>query len=132
MPDGVSVAVSHGSVAVTSPTNSQALVTPLVAGDWVRVEWTGTVRRGNDAPELVGGWRSGMLAVKDQAIADVLDEIGRHYRGKIIIGSANLKERRVTGVYNLKKPVEAAHAVAQALGARARQVSPWLIVLSGS
>lgn len=131
-PDGVSVAVNEGSVAVTSPIASQALATPLVAGDWVRVAWSGTVRRGNDAPELAGGWRSGMLAVKDEAITDVIDEIGRHYRGKIIIASGELGEKRVTGVYNLNKPIDAVHAVAQALGARARQVSPWLIIVSGS
>jgi transmembrane sensor len=131
-PDGVSVAVNQGSVAVTSPVTSQALATPLVAGDWVRVEWGGAVRRGTDAPELAGGWRSGMLAVKDEAITDVIDEIGRHYRGKIIIASGELGAKRVTGVYDLKKPVDAIHAVAQALGAHARQVSPWLIVVSGS
>ncbi|GEC17151.1 hypothetical protein NWI01_30430 [Nitrobacter winogradskyi] len=129
-PEGVSIAVNEGSVAVTSPIASQALARPLVAGDWVNVAWSGTVRRGNDAPELVGGWRSGMLAVKDEAISDVIDEIGRHYHGKIIIISSELRNKRLTGVYDLKKPVDAVHAVAQALGARARQVSPWLLVVS--
>lgn len=131
-PDGVSVAVNHGSVAVTSPVVSEVLATPLVAGDWVRVGWGGTVQRGNDAPEFAGGWRSGMLAVKDEAVTDVFDEVGRHYRGKIIIAGGELGQRRVTGVYDLNKPVDAVHAVAQALGARVRQVSPWLIVVSES
>lgn len=65
---GVSVAVSHGRVAVMSSSPSAALTEPLEAGDWVRVGTNGTVERGKDVPEHVGGWRTGMLAVKDEAV----------------------------------------------------------------
>jgi transmembrane sensor len=129
--DGVAIAVNHGRVAVSSPVENPNLATPLTEGDWVRVNWSGAVERGNDAPELVGSWRSGMLAVRDESIANVVQEIGRHYRGRILVTGSELGRKRVTGVYNLASPVDAVHAVAQAHGARVRQISPWLLVVTG-
>lgn len=128
---GVAVAVNHGSVGVASPRMSRELDHPLGAGDWVRVAWTGEIERGNDAPELAGGWRDGMLVVKDRAVTDVLDELRRHYRGVVMLAGGNLDSRRVTGVYNLREPLEAFRALAQAHGATVRQISPWVVVISG-
>ncbi|MCT4495280.1 FecR family protein [Bosea minatitlanensis] len=129
--DAVSVAVNHGRVAVASPVAAAALAAPLGAGDWVRVASDGAVQRGKDLPELVGGWRSGMLAVRDRAIADVVEEIGRHYRGKILLAGGEIASKRVTGVYDLRRPADALQAIAQAHGARLHRVGPWLLVLSG-
>ena len=130
MSDGVSVAVNHGRVAVAAHDVRQELDAPLEAGDWVRVDRDGDVERGNDAPDLAGGWRSGMLVVKDRPVAEVIDEIRRHYRGSIVLADGALGKKRVTGVYNLGKPLDALYAVAQAHGARVRQISPWIVLVS--
>lgn len=130
MSEAVAVAVNHGRVAVDSSAANQQVGSPLEAGDWVRIESNGQVARGNDMPELVGSWRSGMLAVKDQTISDVVDEIRRQYKGKIVLASDDLGNRRVTGVYDLNKPMDALTALVQVHGARIRQISPWLTVVS--
>lgn len=127
---GVAVAVNHGRVGVASAEADQALGAPLEAGDWVKISRNGEVERGNDAPELAGGWRSGMLVVKDWPIADVVGELRRHYKGTIILADGNLGEQRVTGVYDLKNPIDALGAVAQAHGAQMRQVSGFLTIIS--
>lgn len=130
MTDGVAVAVNHGRVGVDAPQARDGLEAPLEAGDWVRIDWGGQVERGNDAPELVGGWRTGMLVVKDRPIAEVVDQIRRHYSGTIVLAESGLGKRRVTGVYDLGKPVDALRAMAQVHGANARQISPWVTVVS--
>lgn len=127
---GVNVAVNHGQVAVSRARGDQSLSTPLAAGDWVNVTWDGKVERGNDAPDFAGGWRSGMLVVKDRPVADVLDEIRRHYNGKILAVDGQLAGLRVTGVYDLKRPIEALNAVVQAHGIHVREVTPWVAVVS--
>ncbi len=130
MSNGVAVAVNHGRVGVEAPQVQQGLEDPLGAGDWVRVDWGGHVERGNDEPELVGGWRRGMLVVKDRPIVEVVDEIRRHYSGTIVMPETELGRQRVTGVYDLRNPVEALRAVAQVHGANARRISPWMTVIS--
>ncbi len=127
---GVNVAVNHGRVAVSGAETNKDLETPLIAGDWVDVNWDGQVQRGNDAPELAGGWRSGMLVVKDRPVVDVISEISRHYRGKILSVDAKLDGLRVTGVYDLTHPIEALNAVVQAHGGRVHQVTSWVAVVS--
>lgn len=130
MTDGVAVAVSHGSVGVDALNARHGLDVPLEAGDWVRVDWAGHVERGKDAPELVGGWRSGLLVVKDRPIAEVVDQIRRHYSGTIVLADRGLGRRRVTGVYDLGRPLDALRAVAEVHGANARQITPWVTLVS--
>ncbi|WP_203426942.1 FecR family protein [Sinorhizobium sp. BG8] len=128
--ESVAVAVNHGSVAVSTQAGKSPSDASLGAGDWVRVDREGQVERGKDAPDLAGGWRSGMLVVRDRSISSVIDEIGRHYRGSILIADSTLARQRITGVYDLRNPADAVSAIAQTYGARVRQISPWIMVIS--
>jgi transmembrane sensor len=127
---GVNVAVRHGSVAVSSEDAVDSLNTPLTAGDWVNVAWDGKVERGKGIPKLAGSWRSGMLVVKDRPVAEVIDEIRRHYNGTIVSADGQLSDLRVTGVYDLKRPLEALAALVGAHGANVHSVTPWVRVVS--
>lgn len=129
--DGVGVAVSHGRVGVATIDRGDALGNPLVAGDWINVAADGAIERGVDAPELVGAWRDGMLAVQDRPVREVAEILGRYYDGRIAFTGSDLGGRRVTGIYNLRQPVDALEAVAAAHGARLRRVGPWLTIVSG-
>ncbi len=130
MGEGISVAVNHGRVAVASTTATEELGAPLEAGDWVHVSRAGKVERGKDASDLAGGWRSGMLVVKDRSVGEVVDAIGRYYPGKIVLADSAMSNQRITGVYNLNEPIGALTAVAAAHGAQVRRISPWLVVVS--
>lgn len=130
MTEGTSVQVNHGRVAVTASAATEELGAPLEAGDWVHVSRAGKVERGKDAADLAGGWRSGMLVVRDRSVAEVVEAIGRYYPGKIVLADAAIASQRITGVYNLNEPIGALTAVAAAHGAKLRWISPWLAVVS--
>jgi transmembrane sensor len=126
----VAVAVEHGRVGVSSPRATDNLTEPLVAGDWVRVASNGDIERGNADPETAASWRRGLLVVRDQSVGDVIDVIRRHLQGKIVIVDPGLEARRVTGVYDLKRPLDALSAVAEVHGAKLRGTETWLNVVS--
>ncbi|WP_162244878.1 FecR family protein [Aminobacter sp. DSM 101952] len=130
MAEGTAIAVNRGRVAVASSTAAEVSGAPLEAGDWVRVSHAGKVERGRDVPDLAGGWRSGMLVVKDRSVGEVAEALGRYYRGRIVLADAAIAGQRVTGVYNLNEPIGALTAVAAAHGAYVHQISPWLAVVS--
>ncbi len=130
-PDAVSVAVSHGKVAVASARAPGMATDPLEAGDWISIDQTGHAERGRADPELAGGWRSGLLVVQDRPVEEVVRVLGRYQRGRIIITGSGLAARRVTGIYDLNAPAEALLAVAETHGATVRRISPWLTVVSG-
>ncbi len=128
--DGVAVAVNHGRVSVAAPQMTASVEKPLEAGDWVRVGFHGQIERGKDAPELAGGWRNGILVVKNQRVGDVIDDIRRHYKGTILIADRTIAAQHVTGVYDLKNPADALLAVVQAHGAQIRHIGPWIMLVS--
>lgn len=126
---GVSVSVERGMVTVSTST-SPSVQSKLAAGDWIRVSGTGAVERGKVAPELVGGWRSGLLVVEDRPILEVVGTLARYQEARVYIADSLLASRRVTGVYDLHSPLDALEAVAAAHHARIRHIGPWLLVLS--
>lgn len=127
---GTSVAVNRGRVAVAASLAAEALAAPLEAGDWIHVSKAGKVERGKDLTDLAGGWRNGMLVVKDRSVGEVAETLARYYRGRIVLADSAIAGQRVTGVYSLADPIGALEAVAAAHGARLHQVSPWLAVVS--
>jgi transmembrane sensor len=127
----VSVAVQHGRVQVEVPSAAPRISERLEAGEWTRVTWSGEVAGGQIRPEDVAAWMSGQIVAQDRALADVVDDLRRFYRGLIIVTDEALEEQRVTGVYKVSDPLNALRAVAGAYGGRVRQVSPWILIVSG-
>ncbi|QUS39442.1 FecR family protein [Tardiphaga alba] len=125
----VAVAVNHGRVAVARADDARDAGPVLRAGDWARVADGTAIERGTGAADAAGSWRSGTLIVTDETVADMIDEIRRYYRGKIVVLNAGLGHERVTGVFKLNDPLAALRAVAEANGGAVRQISPWLTVV---
>lgn len=129
--EGALVAVREGVVrvdrAVAPPVSER-----LRAGDWVRVERGGALVRGLTPPAEVAAWQRGQIVARDRAIMDIVEEVGRSYRGVVLVTDGVLARQRVTGVYNLDDPVAALRAAAGVHGGIVRQVSPWLIVVSAN
>jgi transmembrane sensor len=118
------VRVAHAGAAGTrdvalSP--GQRLVIDRRTGDAVRTAV---------AAEDIAPWRAGRLIVEDAALPDVVDAIRRHHRGAVLVISRSLRERRVTGVYDLSDPVRALRALAGPYGGVIREVPPYLITVS--
>ncbi|MPZ34335.1 MAG: DUF4880 domain-containing protein [Rhodospirillales bacterium] len=128
--DGAGVAVAEGTVRVdygAPPARSKV----LEANDWLRVTPEGQLAGSAPAGET-GAWRQGQLVAHDRTVAEVIDELRPYFSGLIVIAGDAVAKRRVTGVYELRTPVEALRAVGRAHDDVAvTRVLPWLVVVSG-
>ena len=127
--EGALIAVREGLVRVdrsAAPPVSER----LTAGDWIRVEGRVAAERGAVPPAEIAAWQRGQIVARDRAIEDIVEEVGRSFKGVVLITDAALAHRRVTGVYNLDDPAGALRAAAGVHGGIVREVSPWMIVVS--
>jgi transmembrane sensor len=77
----------------------------------------------------VAAWQSGLLIFRDQALADVVDEVNRYRSGKIIITNADLKHRVVNGTFQISKLGDFVLQVQQLFGAQARSLPGGVVLL---
>ena len=130
--DGTTVSVQEGIVRVDNKPSIPAVSEALAAGEVLRVARSGRVERGRKPPAQVAAWRRGQLVVVDQPFQDVVDRLRPYHSGTIVLADRSLAERSVTGVYNLAAPLDALRAVAHAHDATVHQITPWILVVSGS
>lgn len=127
---GVAVAVEEGIVEVSSTADASQQAERLTPGQTVRWSWKGEPTRSDMPIESVGAWRRGQLVLHDQRLSEAVDHIRRYYRGTIVLAESALADKKITGAYNLVDPEEALRAMSSVHGAKVRQVTPWLIVIS--
>ena len=73
-------------------------------------------------------WRRGQLVVDNATLADVVTELGRHFSGRIIIGSAGLAERRVSGTFSIANTDAALDFIEQSLNVTATRIGPLVVI----
>lgn len=131
--DGTVVGVAHGHVKVENRNLPPVISEILTAGDRLAItrEQGGSVTRNltRMEPQEVALWRKGELIARNLTIGEVVESFRRYYRGSIIVTDA-LANQRVTGLYRFDDPITTLSDMAAAHGATARQISPWLLVLS--
>lgn len=128
----VSVAVQSGTVEVAGGRN-QGVAATLTRGQRVEIDRTSQqVSRSEIAPADVAAWREHRLVVDKATIAEIAEELGRHHAGFVVLSSRALGERRVSGVFDLRRPVEALQAAVRTHGGSVTAITPYLIVISGS
>lgn len=129
---GVRVAVQEGIVQVGTLQDAFTATGRLEAGQSARVVPSGELRRIDDPPHLVAGWRQGRLLAQDRSLRDAVEELRRYWRGVIVLTDDALGDLRITGAYNLDDPEEALRGMARAHGAKVRRITPWVLVVSAS
>ncbi|MFC6978484.1 FecR family protein [Microbulbifer taiwanensis] len=126
---GAVVSVVHGCVRVEDRSVSPEVSDNLGAGDRLAV----TRGRGASLTRALPGemalWRRGELIARNLTISEVVESFRRYYSGVIWVAEP-LASQRVTGLYRLDDPINTLAEMAEAHGATARQLSPWLLVLS--
>lgn len=130
--DGAVVAVRQGRVNVDPAAVARAATERLDAGNWVRIDRSGAVRRGAVPPNEVGAWLDGQIVARDRRLSDVVGDLRRYYAGMIVLADREFGEQAVSGVYNVADPVAAMRAVVGAHGGVVRRILPWIVVISGS
>lgn len=129
---GAAVAVREGVVRVEDRHDGHRISELLRVGEWVRVTADGAARRGTLPADHIASWIDGRLIVTDRSVGDVLSDLRRYYSGMVVLRDDWLARQPLTGVYGLSDPASAIRAIAGAHGVSVYQLSPWIIVVSGS
>jgi len=130
--EGVSVAVQSGTVEVVISGSERRVLSTLTRGERMMVDRQGLFARSQVAPEDVASWREHRLVVDGATLGEVVEELGRHHRGVIMLGNRGLAHRRITGVFDLRRPLEALHTVARTQHGSVLEISPYLTIVSSS
>jgi transmembrane sensor len=127
-PGRAAVAVRTGTVAIEGADERPNL---LADGDWATLDAEGKLATGHDLPRRAGAWRQGHVRARDWTVAQLLREIELHCGGTIILGDPAIGRRRVSGSFDLTRPVAAIDAVLERLGlpAGAEEVRPGVILV---
>jgi transmembrane sensor len=129
--DDAAVGVRRGRVRVENRAVQPPVSETLTAGNWIRLAKRGPIKRGTVAPDEIAAWVDGQIVARDRPLADVVEELRPYYAGKIVVPDQAFGQQRVTGVYNIADPGAALQAIAGAHGGSVRQISPWLMLVSG-
>lgn len=129
--EGAQVAVRHGLVRVDSMHGQAPVSVRLSAGDRIEVSSKGGVMS-REKPERVGAWTKGDLIVTDQSVQSVVEALKPWHRGVILVAGDGLQGRRVTGVYDLRRPEAALKSLAQVHDLKLRRITPWITVISAA
>lgn len=124
------VSVAHGKVNVTDDGVSPTFSRDLVAGEWLRIGGDHHANSGITNPKLLGAWADGRIVANGISVREVIDEMRPWYSGKIILASAALGDRKVSGIYDPRKPDEALAALVSPDGGTIRRITPWLLIIN--
>lgn len=92
-----SVAVSLQAAPLRGKSEQQ-----LDEGQGARYSKTGGVQALNDLNlQRATGWRRGVLVFERQPLAQVVEQLNRYRKGRIVLGDSTLGERQISGVFRL-------------------------------
>jgi len=74
-------------------------------------------------------WRRGQLVVDNAPLSYLVEEIGRHFSGKIVIAGASLANRRISGTVTVSDTGKALTFLEGAFGLKTTRIGP-LVILS--
>ncbi|OYY33214.1 MAG: hypothetical protein B7Y08_29685 [Rhodospirillales bacterium 24-66-33] len=125
----VDVAVRSGSVEVLR--NGERLSDALAMGDRLVFGRTEQfVQRERMAPDSVASWRSRRLVVVDSSFGDIVETLGRHLPGALVVADRSLNRQAITGVFDLTQPLDALRTLAASQKATVTEVTPYLLIVS--
>lgn len=129
--DAVTVEVAHGSVLVTDRDSAVATRVSLEPGQRLAIDrGTGAFRRLDAPASQIAAWRRGLLIVDQGRLGDVVDRIRPYLAGRLFVTDDRILDRRVSGVFDLRRPVDALRAAVQPHHGRVYELTPLLTVLT--
>lgn len=113
-PAGAQVTVLTGRVGVTPSKNGQQQV--LIAGQQVAyADGIAEPLQAVDSESRLA-WRDGWLNYYKAALADVVEDLGRYYPGRILLLNKEMGAKRVSGSFPSKDPQAVLNALQAVLG----------------
>lgn len=128
LPDGGSVTLAHGRVSVR--TDAQADPTVLEPGEQVQFgpEGVGVAHSVELGDALA--WRAGRYTFYGARLGDVVEEIGRYRKGRIMIATSALADERVTGSFSLSDTDEALSSLQASVGFAMHRLTSRMVVIA--
>ncbi|SOC48125.1 FecR family protein [Rhizobium subbaraonis] len=75
-------------------------------------------------------WRRGQIAVDNAPLSDIVGEMNRHFRGRIVIAGSALANRRVSGTIKVADTDAALDFLTKVLGLKAVRLGPLIVIRS--
>lgn len=122
----VSVVVTESKVAVSASGSSAVGV---AAGQEVSYDRNGVSAVRPADLDAAQAWRQDQLVFHDTPLDTVLSELGRYRRGHIQLLGGELGKRRITAVFDAKRPDAALETIARNLDLRLLRMSDYLVAL---
>ncbi len=101
----------------------------LSAGDTILYSGQGLGAISPGSPDEMAAWRRGLLVFRDRSLNDVVLDINRHRKGRVVIARNHLGARRVSGVFHLDRPDEILAHLEATLQLSARPVGGGVVLL---
>lgn len=99
--EDVSVECLDGAVSVRSRGEAA-----LARGEAVSYSAAGLGEKSAADVETAAAWRNGLLIFSNRSLDDVVADLNRHRRGRVVIARRALRGHRVSGVFHLDRPDE--------------------------
>jgi len=90
----------------------------LVEGEQISYSGNGLGEKTKADVETAAAWRKGLLIFNNRPLDDVVADLNRHRRGKVVIARTELRSRKVSGVFHLDRPQEILAHLESTLGLR--------------
>ncbi|NMK49160.1 DUF4880 domain-containing protein [Achromobacter sp. Bel] len=81
-------------------------------------------------PAIVTAWRQGWLVFDQQPLAQVVDELNRYRRGRLVLMNAQLGKRLVQARFSLAQVADAERLIRDAYGAHVTRLPAGVVLLS--
>ncbi|MGH8534413.1 MAG: FecR family protein [Gammaproteobacteria bacterium] len=100
------------------------------AGERLRYDSAGRTQ----APEQIdlrehSAWQRRKLVFKDRPLAEVIREVNRYRRGRIVIANPHLHDLRVTGLFPTDDPEAVLKVINETLPVQTTRIGAWLVFL---
>ncbi|KAJ32250.1 iron dicitrate transport regulator FecR [Agrobacterium tumefaciens] len=127
----LTVSVDHGLVDVRASDSAIEMGVSLAGGQWITFDpSSGNIGRGQRESGQVASWRDNLIIAERETVFALVARIGRWIPGRIVIADPFIGDQRVSGVFDLNNPLLALQAVVHPAGARVRQISSFVTIIS--
>jgi transmembrane sensor len=120
------VSVVEGQVEVTAPPAAPARLGP---GQQIATTADGLQAATGFDATVVTAWQRGQVVFYRTPLGEVVDELNRYQRGRILVLSARARDLRVTGVFDAGRPAAAIEVIEATLPLEVVRLSDHLILL---
>lgn len=127
----VTVSVDHGLVEVRTSDRTLGAAVQISDNQWISVDpSSGDIERGVRENGQVASWRDKLIIADREPVSALVARIGRWIPGRVFIGDFHIGKQRVSGIFDLSNPLLALQAAVHPTGARVRQISSLITVIS--